>query len=264
MHWKSYLRQLFGGRLRWKSYLRQLFGGRLRSGPKQKPGTALVTGANRGIGLEIVRQLAGLGWQVFLTARHKDAGIMAVSQLGPGVRFVQLDVANEESIRRAYQEIAASTIVLDLLINNAAVLAKDDRSVFAVSTDILQRTFITNTMGPLLVTRTFLPLLRASRSARVINVSSEVGSLCTMQHNVPAYSISKAALNAVTRQLAAACQVDHIAVNAITPGWVQTDMGGPRAPRTIKKGVEGIMWLASEAPSDLSGKFLMDQTMIEW
>lgn len=248
----------------WKSRLRELFGSRLHSGPKRKPGTALVTGANRGIGLELVRQLADLGWQVFLTARHKDAGIMAVSQLGPRVRFAQLDVVDEESIRRAYREIAASTTALDLLINNAAVLAEKDRSIFDISTDIIQHTFVTNTIGPLLVTRTFLPLLRASKSARVINVSSGVGRLCTMEHYVPAYSISKAALNAGTRQFASACQADHIAVNAIDPGWVQTDMSGSRAPRTVKKGVEGIMWLASEAPSDLSGKFLMDQTTIRW
>jgi NAD(P)-dependent dehydrogenase (short-subunit alcohol dehydrogenase family) len=189
---------------------------------------------------------------VFLTSRQKDAGLAAASQLGPQVRFVQLDVTNENSIRRAYQEVAASTTVLDLLINNAAVLEEEDRSVFDISTDMIQHTFVTNTIGPLLVTRTFLPLLRGA------------GCLCTMEHYVPAYSISKAALNAVTRQFAAACQADHIAVNAIDPGWVQTDMGGSQAPRTIKKGVEGIIWLATEAPSNLSGKFLMDQTTIRW
>ena len=250
----------------WKSRLRELFEARIRSGPKREPGTALVTGANRGrgIGLELVRQLADLRWQVFLTSRQKDAGLAAASQLGPRVRFVQLDVTNENSIRRAYQEVAASTTVLDLLINNAAVLAEEDRSVFDVSTDIILHTFVTNTIGPLLVTRTFLPLLRASKSARVINVSSGAGRLCTMKHYIPAYSISKAALNAVTRQFAAICQADHIAVNSIDPGWVQTDMGGFQAPRTIKKGVEGIIWLATEAPSNLSGKFLMDQTTIRW
>lgn len=248
----------------WQSRLRELFGSRFRRGPKREPGTALVTGANRGIGLEIVRQLAHLGWQVFLTARQKDAGLAAASQLGPQVRFVHLDVTNEDSIRRACQEVAASTTVLDLLINNAAVLAEKDRSVFDVSADILQRTFVTNTIGPLLVTRTFLSLLRASKSARVINVSSEVGSLYTMEHYVPAYSISKAALNAVTRQFAAACQADHIAVNAVSPGWVQTAMGGSQAPRTVQKGVEGIMWLATEAPTDLSGRFLMDRSTLRW
>lgn len=248
----------------WKSRLRELFGSRLRSGPKREPGTTLVTGSNRGIGLELVRQLADLGWRVFLTSRQTDAGLAAASQLGPQVRFVHLDVTSEDSIRRAYQEVAASTTVLDLLINNAAVLAEEDRSVFDVSPDILQRTFVTNTIGPLLVTRTFLPLLRASKSARVINVSSEAGRLYTMEHRVPAYSISKAALNAVTRQFAAACQADHIAVNAICPGWVQTDMGGSQAPRTVQKGVEGIMWLATEAPADLSGKFLMDRSTLRW
>ena len=100
----------------WKSRLRDLFEARIRSGPKREPGTALVTGAGRGIGLELVRQLADLRWHVFLTSRQKDAGLAAASQLGPQVRFVHLDVTNENSIRRAYQEVAASTTVLDLLI----------------------------------------------------------------------------------------------------------------------------------------------------
>ena len=248
----------------WKSRLRELFEVRIRSGPKQEPGTALVTGANRGIGLEVVHQLADLGWHVFLTSRQNDAGLAAASQLGPQVRFVHLDVTNENSIRRAYQEVAASTTVLDLLINNAAVLAEEDRSVFDISTDIIQHTFLTNTIGPLLVTRTFLPLLRASKSARVINVSSGAGRLCTMEHGVPAYSISKAALNAVTRQFAATCQADHIAVNAIDPGWVQTDMGGSQAPRSLENGAAQIVKLATDLPRDITGKFIEDGRILRW
>jgi NAD(P)-dependent dehydrogenase (short-subunit alcohol dehydrogenase family) len=151
---------------------------RLHRGSKSSPGVALVTGANKGIGLEVVRQLAGEGWRVFLTARNYEKGTEAASTLGTHVTFVQMDVTSETSIARAAAEVSQQTEALDLLINNAGVLFREqDQSVLDVSLDILRQCWETNCLGPLMVTRAFLPLLRKSGTVRVVNVSSEMGRL---------------------------------------------------------------------------------------
>jgi len=227
------------------------------------PGTVLVTGANKGIGLEVAKQLASRGWHVILSARNADAGEKAATSLrasGGKVEFLEMDVADEASIRRAAGKVAA----LDVLVNNAGIFDKDgDSSVLEVSAASVTHTFQTNTLGPLLVTRAFLPVLEKGRSPRVVNVSSGGGSLTEMSHWAPAYSISKAALNAVTRQLAAALQ-GRVAVNSVCPGWVRTDMGGDQAPRSLQEGADGIVWLVAEAPQSLTGQFLRDRKPIAW
>lgn len=233
--------------------------------PPRQPGIALITGASRGIGYEVVRQLADLGWSVFLTARDVQAGAEAVSRLGSSVSFVEMDITNEASIVAAAQSVSNRIGALDLLINNAAVLFREeDQTVFDVSIHVLRQCWETNCIGPLLVAQAFMPLLRKSHSARIINVSSEAARLYTMKHYIPAYSISKCGLNAVTRQLAAACAPYRIPVNVICPGWVATKMGGPNAPRTAEDGARTIVWLGTRAPTEVTGQFIQDGHILRW
>lgn len=251
-----------GLRERWNDYRlqRELLRRRERT-----PGTALVTGANKGIGYEVVRQLAAKGWRVFLTARDREKGAAAAATLGDRVRFIQMDVSDEASIAKAAQDVSAQTDSLDLLINNAGVLFRDqDRSILDVRVDILQQCWAINCVGALLVTRAFLPLLRKSAAACVVNVSSEMGRLYPDHHEVPAYSISKTALNAVTKRLALACKPDRIPVNAICPGHVKSDMGGPHAPRTVENGAGMIVWLGTEVSRGITGRFIEDGMILRW
>jgi NAD(P)-dependent dehydrogenase (short-subunit alcohol dehydrogenase family) len=229
--------------------------------------TALITGANRGIGFEVARQLAEKGFHVFLTARRREAGEKAAAALqkdGAKASFVELDVSDPESLARAAQEVAATVDHLDVLVNNAAILEDEHLSVLEISAELMQRTLTVNTTGPLLVAQTFYPLLAKSDFGRVINVSSGAGALGEMGTYSPAYSISKTALNAVTVQLANAFRRKGIAVNSVCPGWVRTDMGGRYAPRSVAQGANTIVWLATEAPKSLTGKFLRDRKVIQW
>ncbi|MGH7494865.1 MAG: SDR family oxidoreductase [bacterium] len=231
------------------------------------PKTALITGANRGIGLEVARQLLEEGFHVFLGARNREAGERAVASLlkdGMKIDFVELEVTSEESIREAVQAVANRSGRLDALVNNAAILEDEKLSVFEISAAVLQKTLMTNTIAPFLLAQAFVPLLMKSQGGRIINVSSGAGSLNEMGTYAPAYSISKAALNAVTVQLSAALKSKGIAVNSVCPGWVRTDMGGGNAPRSVQKGAETIVWLASMAPQNLTGQFWRDRKVIAW
>jgi NAD(P)-dependent dehydrogenase (short-subunit alcohol dehydrogenase family) len=227
-------------------------------------GIAVVTGATKGIGLETVRQLAEGKWHVFLTGRSPSSVTQAASVLGPSVVPVALDVTDQRSIAAAVKTVSQHADHLDVLINNAGILDEDDNSIFNLSAERLRRMFETNTVGALLVTQAFLPLLRKSPSARIINVSSGAGQLTDMATWAPAYSISKTALNGVTGQFAAALKSENIAVNAVCPGWVRTDMGGSEAPRSVEEGADGIVWLATEAPQSLTGQFIKDRRPIPW
>ena len=228
------------------------------------PGIALVTGANKGIGLEVVRQLATRGWRVFLTGRSLAAVRKAASPLGHSIVPVPLDITSRISIEAAFSVVAQAVNHLDVLVNNAGILDHDEGSVFDLHPQRLRRMFETNTIGPLLVSQTFLPLLRKSESGRIINVSSGAGQLSDMGTWAPAYSISKTALNGVTGQFAAALRDSNIAVNSVCPGWVKTDMGGHEAPLTVEQGADTIVWLATEAPQSMTGLFIRDRKPIPW
>ena len=227
--------------------------------------TALVTGANKGIGFEVVRELARLGLRVFLGARDVKAGRAAVEKLGAGddVVFVELDITKPAGIRRAAEEVARQSDRLDVLINNAGILLDEDKDALTITPEIFETTLRTNTLGPWLVTQAFVPLLQKSREARVINVSSGGGQLDGGADGwAPAYCVSKTALNGVTVQLAAA--LPKVAVNCVCPGWVRTEMGGENADRSVAEGAATIVWLATDAPHDLTGKFVKDRKVIPW
>jgi NAD(P)-dependent dehydrogenase (short-subunit alcohol dehydrogenase family) len=224
---------------------------------------ALVTGAYKGIGLEVVRQLAARGTRVFLTARQREAGEKAAAAIEGDVHFLPLDVSDPASIEGAARALARQTDHLDALINNAAILLDDGGSVLDLEGETALATFATNTVGPLLVTQAFQPLLAKSKAPRVINVSSGAGQLADgLQDWAPAYSMSKTALNSLTQHLAAA--LPKFAVNSVSPGWVRTDMGGSAAPLSVKEGADTIVWLALDAPQELTGKFLRERREIDW
>jgi len=224
--------------------------------------TALVTGANRGIGLEVCRQLAALGYHVILTARDRSKAEAAARRLdGPGsILPAQLDVTDPGSIRA----LAASGERVDVLVNNAAVLLDEGGAIMELDGDDLRRTFETNLFAPVAVSQAFVPGMVSRGYGRVVNVSSEAGQLTSMGTYAPAYSMSKTALNAFTRQLAAATRGSGVLVNSACPGWVRTDMGGPGAPRSVQEGADTIVWLATLGAKGPTGGFFSDRKPIAW
>lgn len=228
---------------------------------KQK--TILVTGANRGIGLEICRQLGKLGHQIFLSARNSERGSEAVEELRDEkikVEFIQMDVADESSVKNAAIEFGKKSLKLDVLINNAAIL--NDTEITKMTTKELVDVLNINAVGTFVVTREFLPFM--DKGSRIINVSSGAGALKDMGTYAPSYSISKTALNAITKQFAGALMQKGIAVNSVTPGWVRTEMGGMSASRSVEQGAETIVWLATESHIDDTGLFWRDKKVIDW
>ena len=225
---------------------------------------ALVTGASKGIGREVVRQLAAKNWQTFLSARTLEAASQAARSMGPSVTAISLDVTEPANIKAAVEAVSHLVDHVDVIINNAGILEQHDDSIFDLPAERLRRMFDTNTIGPLLVTQAFLSLLRKSAAGRIINVSSGAGQLINMGTWAPAYSISKTALNGITGQFAASLRSDNIAVNAVCPGWVRTAMGGDEAPRSVEEGADSIVWLATEAPQSLTGHFIQDRKTIPW
>jgi len=226
----------------------------------------VVTGANRGIGFEICRQLAARGARVILTARKPDAGEKAIQQLAGqklSARFYPLDVTSAQSVQSLREFLERDLGGLDVLINNAGILPDDDANGLEVNLAAVRATLETNTLAPLQIAQMLAPLLRRSPDARLINISSGMGALSDMGGDHAAYRISKAALNAVTGILAAELS-GTVVVNSMCPGWVRTDMGGPNAQRDVAQGADTAVWLALDAPRDLTGKFIRDRTIIPW
>ena len=228
---------------------------------------ALVTGANRGIGFEVCRQLARAGTKVILTARNADAGQRAAAALQRerlDVVFHPLDVIDAESATAARQWVEREFGRLDILVNNAGIDLDDGVSVFDVSPALVQQTFDVNTVGPLRMCQAFVPLMRQQNYGRVVNVSSGSGQLSSMGGTTAAYAMSKTALNALTRIVADEVSAYNIKVNAVCPGWVRTDMGGPNAPRSLEEGADTIVWLALLPDDGPSGGFFRDRKPVEW
>lgn len=221
---------------------------------------ALVTGANRGIGLEIARQLQTKGFTVLLGARDAEEGQSAAERLG--ATWLPLDVAEAESVAEAAAWVRSENGHLDVLVNNAGLLLDEGAGVLDFDEAALLATLQVNLLGAWRVSAAFAPLL--AEGGRIINVSSGAGQLSHMGTWAPAYSVSKAALNAHTLQLAHALAGRGIAVNAMCPGWVRTRMGGSGAPRSVEEGADTALWLATEAPRELSGKFFRNRKEIPW
>ncbi len=234
---------------------------------KQPPRLALVTGGSRGIGLEVCRQLASQGVVVLLTAREAAKARTEAKKLANTgtVEPLHLDVADPESIQQAAAEVAARHGRLDVLINNAGI--NYDTWETAENADIdrtVMETINTNLLGPWRVCQAFLPLVRKSPAGRIVNVSSESGSLAQMSAGPPAYQVTKAALNALTRTLAGELRGTRILVNSVCPGWVATDMGGAGAPRSLADGAAGIIWAATLLDDGPTGGFFRDGKPLPW
>jgi NAD(P)-dependent dehydrogenase (short-subunit alcohol dehydrogenase family) len=223
---------------------------------------AVVTGANRGIGFEIARQLRAAGMDVVLTARDEEKGERAARELG--VKFHVLDVTNQVSVDALALWLALEFGHLDVLVNNAGILPDGGQMLRRIKMTMLSEVFATNTTAPIRVTQTLMPLLLKSKAARVVNVSSALGQMASMGAGTPAYRISKAALNAATAVFAAEMRGTPVKINAACPGWVATDMGGAGAPKTASQGADTAVWLATLPNDGPTGGFFQDRQPIPW
>jgi NAD(P)-dependent dehydrogenase (short-subunit alcohol dehydrogenase family) len=227
---------------------------------------AVVSGANRGIGLEVVRQLAGRGFAAVLGSRDLARGEEAAAGLArDGVTAVplQLDVADDESVSALAAAVADRYGRVDVLVNNAATHYDPGRRAVEADLAIVREALETNVFGSWRLVQALRPLLRASAGGRVVNVSSEAGSLSGMRGGAPAYRLSKAALNALTRMLSEELRQDDILVNAVCPGWVATDMGGPGG-RPVADGAASVVWAALLPDDGPTGGFFRDGRPLPW
>jgi NAD(P)-dependent dehydrogenase (short-subunit alcohol dehydrogenase family) len=222
-----------------------------------RPPIALVTGASRGLGREVARRLAAGGFHVLAGVRDPTG-----TEPIPGAELLPLDVADPAAIRAAAEHVRRVHDHLDALVNNAGILLDRMGDILALDADILQRTQDTNSLGPLRMVQAFAPLM--PHGGRIVNVSSGGGQLSEPSTWAPAYCISKTTLNAITVQLAEALKPRGIAVNAVCPGWVRTDLGGPDAPRSLAQGADSILWLLLHAGPEVTGGFWRDGARIEW
>lgn len=220
----------------------------------------LVTGSNRGIGLQFVRDLLARGDRVWAGCRRPEQadGLQALAaQYSEQLTLVALDVSDPESIQAAARTVAGQSDALDLLINNAGVGApQGQESLSGVTFDGMLGVLRTNTVGPLIMTQAFLDLLAAARGAKVVNLTSGLGSIGETNHGgFFAYAPSKAALNMVTKLLSNELEAQQIVVISVDPGWVQTDMGGPNAWITTETSVGGMLQVIDQATLKESGRF---------
>ena len=230
----------------------------------------LVTGASRGLGKETCKQLAESGCEVILTARDEAKGKAAQAELiaetgSSLIHFAMLDVTSAESIQALTTWIEITFGRLDALINNAGILPDYGHDVLSIEPQLIRDIFETNALAPLMLSRALIPMLEKGKQTQIINVSSGWGQLDEMDGEGPAgYKISKTALNAVTKLLAGQLEKHGVSVYCLCPGWVQTDMGGPEALRTVPEGARGISQLALLAKEIPTGSFLRDLAVIPW
>jgi len=222
---------------------------------------SLVTGANRGIGREVCRQLAERGHTVVLTAR--DARAAAGAAHAVGAEPLRLDVTDPVSVAGAARWVTERHGTLDVLVNNAAISYDTWQRAITADLAVVREAAETNLYGPWLMVQAFLPLLRGSDHPRIVNVSSEAASLASMGGGTPAYTASKTALNALTRMLADELRGDRILVNAVCPGWVAADMGGPGG-RPVAAGAASVVWAATVPDSGPTGGFFRDGRPLPW
>ncbi len=232
-----------------------------------EPRVAVVTGANRGIGLEICRQLAQEGIYTILTSRDEVKGQSARQELvreGLEIGYHQLDVTDPESIQRLAGYIKKEHGRLEILVNNAGIAIDKGTGVLHTDLETLRQTMETNLYGPLRLCQALVPLMRRQNYGRIVNLSSSMGQLSTMGSEAPSYRMSKTALNALTRILATYLEGTGILVNSMCPGWVRTDMGGRSASRSVKEGADTAVWLATLPGDGPTGGFFRDRKPIPW
>jgi len=235
---------------------------------------AVVTGANRGIGFEICRQLAQMGFGVILTSRDEKKSQDACAQLHQGnleVHSHQLDVTSEKSIKSLAMDVERDFGRCDILVNNAGIFpdsndASDSAwpSVLDTKINTIAKAMETNVYGPVLLCQAFVPLMKKNNYGRIVNLSSGMGQLTYMGGNCPAYRISKTGINALTRILSEEIKGTNILVNSMCPGWVKTDMGGVNATRSLPEGADTAVWLSTLPDDGPTGKFFRDRQEFEW
>ncbi len=236
---------------------------------------ALVTGANRGIGLEIARQLGRRGITVVVGARDAGKGVGARQQLigdGCDAHFVLLDVTAAHTVQAAATRVAEAFGRLDILVNNAGIQIDADASLLELTPHRLLDTLRTNALGPLLLCQACVPVMRARRYGRIVNMASKLGSLADIADprspraavGSPAYRLSKTLLNGITLLLARELEGANILVNSACPGWVRTDLGGNRAPLSVEEGADTPVWLATLPDGGPTGGFFRERKPIPW
>jgi NAD(P)-dependent dehydrogenase (short-subunit alcohol dehydrogenase family) len=239
-----------------------------------KDRVSVITGARRGLGFAAAEHLARLGSQVVLTARDQQGADSAASKLtAEGLPVVPkaLDVTSDEEVERFFEWLRETYGRVDVLINNAGTIFEnvqagegfEPSAAFKVKTGMIASAFDNNTLSAYRMLQQAVPMMNAVGYGRAVNVSSGVGGLTEMNGGVPAYRLSKAAMNAVTRVFHAAAERD-VKVNSVCPGWVRTDMGGPNASRSVEQGVAGIVWAATLPSDGPSGGFFRDGKPIAW
>jgi NAD(P)-dependent dehydrogenase (short-subunit alcohol dehydrogenase family) len=246
-----------------------------QSMPKTIKRVALVTGANRGIGFEIARQLALKKITVLMGARHEQKGLEAqnkLADLGQDVHFIRIDVTDPMSMEAAIGRVKDEFKRLDVLVNNAGIQIDEETRLLELGVALFQNTLETNAFGPLLLSQACVPIMKKNGYGRIVNMSSTLGSLTDMASpdsayaavQSPAYRLSKTLLNGITVLLAKELHRANILVNAACPGWVRTELGGAQAPLSPEQGAATPVWLATLPDNGPSGGFFREQQPVPW
>ncbi len=222
----------------------------------------LITGANRGLGLETARQMSKLDYQVIVTSRDPAKGQAAADSLGAS--FHPLDVTSPDSRQAVFDYVLAGFGRLDALVNNAGIMLDEGRGLLDLPEETLRLTLETNAFAPLALARLFMPMMAAQNYGRVVNVSSRMGQIAHLNDYAPTYRLSKLLLNGMTRILADAVRGKNVLVNAVCPGWVRTDMGGSGASRSLEQGASGIVWAVTLPEGGPNGGFFHDGRRVAW
>ena len=237
--------------------------------------TILITGANKGIGYEIARQLGEQGHFILLAARSAELGLTAAEELknsGINCDYIQLDVTVKSSVDKAASLISQRYQCLDVLVNCAGVLLDMTRKISEVSLEEFKQTIDVNLFGVFNVSNAFMPLLEQSKAGQIINLSSDLGSLSQAANpeskfdfiSSPTYRAAKAAVNMLSLSYARELRDSNIRVNVVSPGWCKTDLGGPDAPNSAATGADTVVWLAGQAECPHHGTFFSKREAIDW
>ncbi len=225
---------------------------------------ALVTGANRGIGLEISKQLAQQGLKVLMAMRTPAAALVeGLKAGGADVEHLELDISSAPSIEAGCKEALKRHGRVDVLVNNAGIFG-NEKGAFEADVDTVLKVFQTNTVGALLMMQKLVPAMQKNNYGRVVNISSGMGQLSEMEGGYVAYRLSKVSLNALTRIFSDETDTKNVLINSCCPGWVKTDMGGPSAEREVSKGAETPVWLATLPENGPKNGFFRDKEPLDW